>query len=119
MIYTGYYNRLTDYKKAGLTPVDIAGYSPSGYIGIRYPKLAPKKIWWQEWHDNHLSNDWYEEKYRKTVLNLLNPQKTAQQLQSFGEHIVLLCREKPPEFCHRHLVAKWFREHNINVREYE
>ena len=118
MIYTGYFGRLSDYQKAGLTPVDIGGYSPPGYVGFRYKALAPKKIWWQEWHDNHLSNHWYREKYQETVLNLLDPKMTAEDLQSFGKDVVLLCREKPPEFCHRHLVSQWFRKNGIFVREY-
>ena len=119
MIYTGYFDRIADYRKNGLIPVDIGGYSPPGYVGVRYPKLAPKKIWWQEWHDKKLDNNWYEEKYRETVLNLLNPQETAHELQSIGKDVVLLCREKPPRFCHRHLAAKWFQENGIPVKEYE
>ena len=32
--------------------------------------------------------------------------------------VVLLCYEKPPQFCHRHLVAKWLeKELNIKVEE--
>ena len=119
MIYTGYFDRLSDYQKAGLTPVDIGGYSPPEYVGLRFRELAPKKVWWQEWHDKNLSNDWYEEKYRVTVLNHLDPHKTAEQIQALGGDIVLLCREKPPQFCHRHLAAKWFRENSMDVREYE
>ena len=119
MIYTGYFDRLSDYRQAGLVPVDISGYSPKGYTGCRFRELAPKKVWWQEWHDNHLSNNWYEEKYRETVLNLLNPKETAQKLQAFGENVILLCREKPPRFCHRHLAATWFRENGVLVKEYE
>jgi len=119
VIYTGYFDRLEDYRKGGLTAVDIGGYSPPGYIGWRFRELAPKKVWWQEWHDKKLSNDWYEEKYRETVLNLLDPHETADRFQTLGQNIVLLCREKPPLFCHRHLAAKWFRENGIDVREYE
>ena len=119
MIYTGYFDRLSDYQKAGLTPVDIGGYSPKGYTGLRFRELAPKKIWWQEWHDRHLGNDWYREKYQETVLNCLNPHEVAQRLQSLGNHVVLLCREKPPRFCHRHLAAEWLQKSGIAVKEYE
>ena len=119
MIYTGYFARLPDYKKEGLTPVDIGGYSPPGYTGLRFRELAPKKVWWQEWHDKHLSHNWYEERYRETVLNLLEPVETARRIQSLGKDIVLLCREEPPQFCHRHLAAKWFCQNGIPVREYE
>ena len=33
--------------------------------------------------------------------------------------IVLLCYERPTDFCHRHLVSAWFREHGIECKEYE
>lgn len=120
MIYTGYFDRLKDYEKAGLTPVCIAGYPPkeARFTGIRFPALAPKKIWWQEWHDKHLGNDWYEQKYNETVLNRLSAVETAEKLHTFGEDIILLCMEKPPQFCHRHLVSKWFRKHHIASQEY-
>ena len=119
MIYTGYFDRLSDYRRAGLVPIDIGGYSPAGYTGLRAPELAPKKVWWQEWHDKNLSNAWYRERYYETVLNRLNPQELAQKLQSFGKDVVLLCREKPPKFCHRHLAAEWFQKNGISVKEYE
>ena len=119
MIYTGYFDRLPDYQKAGLTPVDIGGYSPPGYMGLRHRELAPKKVWWQEWHDRRLRNDWYRKKYQETVLNLLDPHAEAEKLQSLGKDVILLCREKPPQFCHRHLAAKWFCQNGICVREYE
>ena len=120
MIYTGYFDRLKDYEQAGLIPICIAGYPPKGinYTGIRFPALAPKKIWWQEWHDKKLGDDWYEQKYNETVLNGLSVVETAERLHSYGEDIILLCMEKPPQFCHRHLVAKWFHKHHIACREY-
>ena len=37
-----------------------------------------------------------------------------------SDTIALVCYEKPSDFCHRHLVAKWINENtNIEVREYE
>jgi len=120
MIYTGYFDRLKDYEKAGLTPICIAGYPPkeAHFTGIRFPALAPKKVWWQEWHDKKLGNDWYEQKYNETVLNHLSAVETAEKLHSYGEDIILLCMEKPPQFCHRHLVSKWFLKHHIASQEY-
>ena len=121
MIYTGYFNRLKEYEEAGLTPICIAGYPPKeiNFTGIRFPALAPKKIWWQEWHDNHLSHEWYEQKYNETVLNRLSAVETSEKLRSYGEDVILLCVEKPSEFCHRHLVSKWFRKHHIASGEYQ
>ena len=63
MIYTGYWAKIHDYELNHLTPVGISGWSPSGYTGKTYKKLAPKYSWWREWHDNNLSEKWYAEKY--------------------------------------------------------
>lgn len=119
MIYTGNFCHVQQYEQAGLTPVSIAGHAPDYYKGIQFKILAPKYTWWKEWHDKHLSNDWYRAKYQETVLNKLNPKVIANRLQSFGDDIVLLCYERPSDFCHRQLVADWFCSSGIPVYEYE
>ena len=119
MIYTGYWAKTDEYIKNGLTPVGISGWTPDGYNGATYKKLAPKYAWWREWHDKNLSTDWYTQKYYETVLNPLNPAKVVTDLQKIGENVVLLCFETPEKFCHRHIVAKWLQDKaNVNVVEY-
>ena len=118
MIYTGRFVELENYKRFGFVPVSIAGYAPDYYDGIEFKTLAPKREWWQEWHDKHLSNDWYRSKYKETVLDKLNPRVIANRLQQFGENVVLLCYEHPNEFCHRQLVADWLRANGTPVYEY-
>ena len=120
MIYTGYWAKIHDYELNHLTPVGISGRSPDGYVGKTYKKLAPKYSWWREWHDKNLSEKWYTDKYYETVLNVLNPNDVAKQLQQMGTDVVLLCFESPEKFCHRHLVAEWLNaKTNLNVREYQ
>ena len=119
MIYTGYWAKIKEYEANGLTPVGISGWSPDGYTGKTYKKLAPKYAWWKEWHDNNLSEQWYITQYQNTVLNKLNPVIVADELQKMGNNVVLLCFETPDKFCHRHLVAEWLNAKTIlDVREY-
>ena len=118
MIYTGRFQDVKKYEKAGLVPVSIAGYAPDDYKGIQFKTLAPKYSWWKEWHDKRLSNDWYKAKYQETVLDKLNPKIIANRLQSFGDNVVLLCYEKQNEFCHRQLVRHWLRSAGVPVCEY-
>ena len=118
MIYTGRFDDVQKYEKAGLIPVSIAGWAPEDYHGIQFKTLAPKYSWWKEWRDQHLSNDWYRVKYQETVLDKLNPKVIANRLNSFGKDVVLLCYERPEEFCHRQLVAHWLRSAGIPVYEY-
>ncbi len=120
MIYTGYWAKINDYIADELTPVGISGWSPDGYTGKTYKKLAPKYSWWHEWHDKNLSEQWYTKKYYETVLDKLNPDAIANELQTLGKNVVLLCFESPDKFCHRHIVAKWLSEKaNITVMEYK
>ena len=53
----------------------------------------------------------YDEFYDK-ILNELDPYQVFKEL---GENSVLLCYEKPGQFCHRHLVAKWLMD-NLNIK---
>ena len=120
MIYTGYWAKIDYYKSNGLVPVGISGWTPDGYTGKTYKRLAPKYSWWKEWHDNKLSEQWYIDKYYETVLDVLNPTEVATQLQQISDNVILLCFETPEKFCHRHLVARWIKEKTgINVREYQ
>ncbi len=119
MIYTGYWAKIKEYEANGLTPVGISGWSPDGYNGKTYKKLAPKYVWWREWHDKHLSTQWYITQYQNTVLNQLNPVSVVKDLQKMGDNVVLLCFETPDKFCHRHLVATWLNAAKVaDVREF-
>ena len=120
MIYTGYYSKTKEYESHGLIPVGISGKIPDGFTGSRYQQLAPKYDWWKRWHDEHMSNDWFVEKYYETVLNQLNPALVLSDLQKIGKDIILLCYETPEKFCHRHLAAEWLNKKlNLNICEFK
>lgn len=101
-------------KLYGANLVSIAGKTPDGFRGTIYSKLAPKYEWWKEWKDNHLDEEWYRKKYYTTVLDKLDPHKIYQQL---GEDAILCCYEKSGDFCHRHIVAEWFKKYGYDVEE--
>ncbi len=61
-------------------------------------------------------NDWYREKYYKTILNKLDSHITYNRL---GADAIICCWEKPDKFCHRQLVAEWFKEAGYNIKELE
>lgn len=121
MIYTSYFdNAYHIEEKFGYRNfVSVAGFAPVWFMefshGRRYPALAPRKEWWREWRDNNLGSDWYRQKYQETVLSRLNPEKVAEDL---GENPILLCYEKPGEFCHRILISEWFNSHGIPSCEF-
>ncbi|HAB1595065.1 TPA_asm: hypothetical protein GBW74_22920, partial [Salmonella enterica subsp. enterica serovar Mbandaka] len=62
------------------------------------------------------------ELYERDILAKLNPEQTWNELHLLMGNVepVLMCWEKPGEFCHQQLVARWFRrELGISVEEYD
>ena len=133
MIYTSYFAKLKSLPE-NIIPISICSKAPDWYKGLQYKKLAPKYEFFIEWKKNH-DNDYYIEHYQKEVLDTLNFMKVTIELQikipeeirekmtasvskDPNYHIALVCYEKPQDFCHRHLVAKWFEENGIKVEEW-
>lgn len=91
-------------------------YMPRFVKGIpNYPKLAPtKEIFYSD-------EQTYVEKY-KEHLRHLSVEKVCNELEILadGRNVILLCYEKPGEFCHRHLVSEWLSSQlSYEVVEYQ
>lgn len=113
MIYTGYFAKMAAYRNAGLTPVSIARYAPKWYTGHQYKQLAPLPEMLR------MSEPEYVPLYNTSVLRYHNPARLAEELHTLGDNVVLLCYEKPEDFCHRHLVAKWLQHYRVPCEEYQ
>ena len=122
MIYTSYFGNLRNIPD-GMVPIAICGKSPDWYKGLEYKKLAPKYKFFMEWKQNH-DNDFYIKHFNEEVLDTLDVNSVVSELERLRdtindcEDIVLLCYEKPGDFCHRHLVADWFNENGIPCKEW-
>jgi hypothetical protein len=81
-----------------------------GFTGRCLPMLAPKKEFWQVWHDNigkipeEENTKYYATEYYKQVLSKLDPEEVYDMIP---EGSILLCYEDNMDFCHRHLFAFW------------
>ena len=117
MIYTGYFAKTKKYINDGYTTVSISGRAPEFYKGIQYKKLAPTWSIFKPWKDGEINNFEYTERFRKEVLGKLNVSEVREELESFGENVVLLCYEKAGDFCHRHIVADWLETSGVRVEE--
>lgn len=134
MIYTSYFAMLRKLPK-NFIPISICGKAPDWYTGLQYKKLAPKYDFFMEWKRNH-DNDFYVKCYKEQVTDMLHVDTVVRELQaklpseiwrqldepvwlSSKWNIVLLCYEKPSDFCHRHLVSKWLRDNGYFCRELE
>jgi uncharacterized protein YeaO (DUF488 family) len=96
--------------------ISVARYNPrfiKNIVSCR--KLAPGS-WF-----NSVSEEEYIKRYFDEILSKLDPQKVWEELHKLAgdNEPVLLCYEKPSDFCHRHLIAEWFyTELGEEVEEY-
>ena len=125
-MYTGYFAKLKYYQEQGLIPISICGKAPDWYKGLQFKKLAPKWSFFNEWKNgSHKGdNDYYIEHFNVEVLNNLNSNEIEKELKKLAKRrtsdkIILLCYEKPGDFCHRHLVSDWFNQNDIFCQEFE
>lgn len=118
MLYTSYFAQLKNLPE-DIVPISICGKAPEWYTGLQYKKLAPKYGFFMDWKRNN-DNDYYIKCYNEEVLNQLTVNNVIKDLKSLvgNKSIALICYEKPFDFCHRHLVAKWFTENGVNCREW-
>ena len=111
-IHTSYFGRSRKLKAEHTDWVQIAicGKMTFPWGGLRYAKLAPKVGFFTEWKRNG-DNDFYIRHYGDEVLKHLDRESVLAELAELagGEDktVVLMCYEKPEDFCHRHLAAKW------------
>lgn len=124
MIYTSYFAKLKELENHNIIPISICGKAPDWYKGLQYKKLAPKYGFFMEWKKNH-NNDYYIEHFQKEVLDELDATEVvldfSRMIYGFnvGENdIVLICYEKPSDFCHRHLVADWLNQNGFKCEEW-
>ena len=120
MIYTSYFAKLKSLPD-NIIPVSICGKAPDWYKGLQYRKLAPKHDFFIKWKENH-DNDYYIKCFEEQVLDKLNIHQVMFDLYETvtdDYDIVLVCYEKPTDFCHRHLVANWLTENGYECKEWE
>ena len=121
MIYTTYFAKLSCLPQ-NVIPISICAKAPEWYKGIQFKGLAPKYGFFSKWKQTH-DNDYYIRHYYNEVLWGYDPHNLVKFLEAYRPdptyHIALVCYEKPGNFCHRHLVAEWLRNHNIFCKEYE
>ena len=120
MIYTSYFDNLKNLPK-NIIPISICGQAPDWYNERQYKKLAPKYKFFMEWKENK-DNNYYIKCFNEQVLDKLDPEKVVYELlittTSAKPDVCLICYEKPSEFCHRHIVAKWLNDNGYECKEW-
>jgi len=118
MLYTTYFAKWRSIP-SDIAVVSICGKAPDWYQGIQYKKLAPRWGFFSEWKKNH-NNHFYVERFNQEVLAHFDAKQVYDELTAItgSRDIALVCYERPEQFCHRHLVANWFRENGFAIKEY-
>lgn len=129
MIYTSYFAKLKDLPE-NFHPLAICLSPPKWYRGPIYQSLAPNWDILNEYKQSSLSQEEketiYRKRYQEEILNNLPntptllytmERLTGGSATSEDEHIVLLCYERPNDFCHRHESAKELTKRGVPVRE--
>lgn len=124
MIYTSYFAKLRKLSPH-IIPISICAKAPDWYKGFQYKKLAPKYDFFLEWKKTH-NDDYCIKCFKEQVTDKLNATDVILDFSKifYGfnvreDDICLICYEKPTDFCHRHLVAKWLNENGYPCKEWE
>lgn len=121
MIYTSYFSMIPKIIENNLYPIAICGGLPNGYNGLWYKKLAPS---WSIYSEYKETNDYkkYTVRYYNEILSKLDPHQVFHDLYNLADetvNFVMICYEKPGDFCHRHLVANWFTANGFPCDEWK
>lgn len=100
-MFTSYYAKHGTDRNA----VAISAKPPPWYVGVTYPLLAPS---W-DMIKGVKSGEMSEAEYTAQYLQLLKKRGASpyRAMSDLGENAILLCYEKPEDFCHRHIIAHW------------
>lgn len=119
-IYTSYFANLKNLEKDDIVPIGICCYPPKWFKGPNLRAIAPSPDILEKCKSSHAE---YEKRYRTEVLSLFKDANILLERISFisgGKDAALCCYEKPSDFCHRHILAKWLEEQTgIKVEEFE
>jgi uncharacterized protein YeaO (DUF488 family) len=109
-IYTSYFAKLARLP-AGVVGVSISRYPPHFLKAKAISCLAPAPDILHGYKLKIIDQEEYTAVYNDQ-LSELDPQEVLREIEraTEGKDAALLCYEKPTDFCHRHLVAKWLNE---------
>lgn len=116
-IYTSYFAKAAALRKAGIVPIGIALWPPRFFRGISMKQVAPRRYMLND----SLTDEEYISMYRNDVLRYVDARSFIRQLEEAGRgmDVALCCFEKPGDFCHRHILAKWLNEQTgIEISEF-
>lgn len=117
-IYTSYFAKGKTLKANKVMMIGITLYPPTNIKCPNMPSLAPTH---SILYDKYKTDERYTHRYLSEVLSKLDPEKVLSDIRtiSHGQDVALCCYEKPEDFCHRHILAKWLTDNTgVTIEEY-
>ena len=107
-IYTSYFANSKKLHNENIVVIGIALYPPKWYVGPSLKMVSPS----YDILHNSKDHDDYERRFFSEILEKRDPKVFLSNIERLakGKDVALCCYEKPEDFCHRHLVAKWMNE---------
>lgn len=107
-IYTSYFANSKKLHNENIVVIGIALYPPKWYVGPSLKMVSPS----YDILHNSKDHDDYERRFFSEILEKRDPKVFLSNIERLakGKYVALCCYEKPGDFCHRHLVAKWMNE---------
>lgn len=103
MIYTSYFANRKIPKN--IVRIAVCLYPPKWYHGPQMRDVTPSYSILKM----SKGQEDYTQRYKSEILARLNTQNVLRNINTIsnGQDAVLLCFEKPEDFCHRHILAEW------------
>lgn len=115
-IYTSYFGNIRRLNESGIFAICVAIGKPR-YLNLpQMINVAPTRYM--------LSDACSYEEYLRLYDQILarqNAYQVVKQIEALsgGRDVALCCYEKPGDFCHRHILAKWITDNTgIEVKEF-
>lgn len=128
-IYTSYFANIQNLEAAGIYPLGICNKTPQFFQNPNLESVAPSDSILYEYKNSQKTDadrERYEERYVREILCAFRfrPELLIERIafiseKNGGADVALCCYERPEDFCHRHILAKWLNERlSLGITEY-
>lgn len=114
-IYTSYFARHAQHPNAIAICCILTSWvrDNAGFRGEHRPELGPTWEMVKQAKQGYMTHEQFAEQYIQTLHNRgFTPQSIVDRLP---ENAILLCYETPQDFCHRHVLTDWLKQHQVDA----
>ena len=109
MIYTGYFGGWQLYP-GDIVKIAVTRFPPAMWNYAVWGELAPSEGLLKSYKNKDIDEYMFKLKYLRELDDRgLTPESVRQKIvkQYTNRDVILMCYERPTDFCHRHILAEW------------